>query len=122
MEDVLTVIKTMIDAQDITDTTHLDEKLNILIDHAARRVLAYLPEESDTSKEPIEKIPGALQFVIEELTVTRFNRIGNEGMSSYSQEGESLSFSDDDMKPYLPSIQAYLNTQDNAAMGIVRFL
>ena len=52
----------------------------------------------------------------------RFNRIGSEGFSSHSVEGESLSFSDDDFAGYREDIQTYLDSQKEAKKGRVRFL
>ncbi|MFR2405562.1 MAG: phage head-tail connector protein [Eubacterium callanderi] len=52
----------------------------------------------------------------------RFNRIGSEGLSSHSVEGESLSFSDNDFSGYQEDIQVFLNAQKNARRGRVRFL
>ena len=42
----------------------------------------------------IDEIPEELEYIIIESTIARFNRLGNEGMSSYAQEGESISYSD----------------------------
>lgn len=40
-----------------------------------------------------ESVPEELQYIVIEVSITRFNRIGDEGMTSYSQEGESISYS-----------------------------
>lgn len=97
----------------ITDTD-MDDKLNLIIANAGRQVLAYLPERTDT-------VPDPLQYIVTELAIVRFNRIGNEGMASYSQEGESITYGDD-IVPYLSAIQAWLSTQEKNNRGVVRFL
>lgn len=94
--------------------TDMDDKLNLIITNAGRQVLAYLPAET-------EEIPDPLQYIVTELAIVRFNRIGNEGMSSYSQEGESITYGDD-IAPYLSAIQAWLSTQEKNNRGVVRFL
>ena len=99
---------------DITDTD-TDAKLNIIISHASKQILSYMPQG-------VNAVPDALSYIVAELTVTRFNRIGNEGMSSYSQDGESISYTDSDIAPYMNDIKAYLKTQEGATSGIVRFL
>ena len=97
----------------ITDAD-MDEKLNLIIFNAEKQVLAYLPEGTDPVPEP-------LQYIVTELAIVRFNRIGNEGMSSYSQEGESITYGDD-IAPYLAAIQAWISTQENNKRGVVKFI
>ncbi len=45
-------------------------------------------------------IPRSLEFIIVEVMVKRFNRIGSEGMSSHGVEGLSMSFDLDDFASY----------------------
>ncbi|QOV19037.1 phage head-tail connector protein [Blautia liquoris] len=97
----------------ITDTD-MDSKLNLIIANAGRQVLAYLPADVTT-------VPDPLQYIVTELAIVRFNRIGNEGMASYSQEGESITYGDD-IAPYLSAIQAWLTMQESNKRGVVRFL
>lgn len=70
----------------------------------------------------IEQIPVSLAYIVTEVSVIRFNRIGSEGISAHSVEGENLSFVDDDFAAYRGDIQAYLNAQEKSAVGRVRFL
>jgi hypothetical protein len=98
---------------DITETDQ-DKKLSLIIDNAEKQILAYLPAG-------IEEVPEALQYIVTELAIVRFNRIGNEGMSSYSQEGESITYGDD-IAPYLSAIQAWCEEQENNHRGVVRFI
>ena len=71
-----------------------------------------------------KEVPVALEHVVIDVSAARFNRISAEGMTSQSQEGETLTFIEDDFSPYLDEINGYLRT--NAATynnkGIVRFL
>ena len=41
------------------------------------------------------KMPYELEFVLIELSVQRFNRIGSEGIASESIDGKSVSYDDD---------------------------
>ncbi|MGC4020248.1 MAG: phage head-tail connector protein [Muricomes sp.] len=107
---ILDDVKTLLDIE----ASDMENKLNLIISNAEKQVLAYLPES-------VTEVPGVLQYIVCELAIVRFNRIGNEGMSSYSQEGESITYGDD-ISPYLPAIQAWLNTQENNNRGVVRFL
>lgn len=55
----------------------------------------------------LESVPASLNYIVVECTIKRFNRKGNEGMSSYGQEGESISYGklldefEDDIFAYL---------------------
>ncbi|MBS4463503.1 phage head-tail connector protein [Lactococcus garvieae] len=53
------------------------------------------------------EIPPELDFVITEVSIIRYNRRKNEGMTSYSQDGESISYADNDFKGYLDIISKY---------------
>lgn len=69
-------------------------------------------------------IPDALSFVVVEVTIARYNRIGSEGTSSHSVQGETMTWSDDDFKPYKDDIQAWLDAQEDPSTtrGRVRFI
>ena len=68
------------------------------------------------------EVPEDLNYIVTDVSIMRFNRIGSEGLSSHSVEGESLSFSNNDFEPYMDDIQSYLNAQQGATKGKVRFL
>lgn len=73
---------------------------------------------------PVNGIPTELSYIVVEVTIARFNRIGSEGVSSHTVQGESLTWSDDDFKPYMDDIQEWLNAQDevNTTRGRVKFI
>ena len=93
--------------------TDLDEKLRLIIEGVRARLKRLLG-----GIDP----PAELDDIILEVSIIRFNRIGSEGLSSHTVEGESLSFGDDDFKGYADEIQAFLNTQKDSTKGKVRFL
>lgn len=66
--------------------------------------------------------PDSLEYIIIDVSIRRFNRIGSEGMTSHTVEGESISFADNDFVGYEEDIKAYLDTQNGSARGRVRFL
>jgi hypothetical protein len=66
--------------------------------------------------------PEELEHIIIELAVARFNKIGSEGLSSHSVEGESLSFAENDFTPFMSEIQAFLDGQKENTRGKVRFI
>lgn len=66
--------------------------------------------------------PEELEHIIVDVAVARFNRIGSEGLSSHSVEGESLSFTENDFAPFMSEIQAFLDGQKDNSRGKVRFI
>jgi hypothetical protein len=90
-----------------------DSKLNIILETTEKRLRMLLG-----GLEP----PEELNYIIEEVSVIRFNRIGSEGLSSHTVDGESQSWSEDDFAGYKDDIQAYLDSQKEATKGRVRFL
>lgn len=66
--------------------------------------------------------PESLNYIIVDVAIRRFNRIGSEGMESHTVEGESVTFSDSDFAGFEDDIQAFLDTQKESARGRVRFL
>lgn len=69
-------------------------------------------------------IPEALEYIVVEVTVARFNRIGSEGTSSHTVQNESMTWSDNDFKPYLSDIQTWLDAQEDPSTtrGRIRFI
>ena len=72
------------------------------------------------------KVPLSLEYVVDEATIRRFNRIGSEGMKSESVEGHSVTYLDEDeLAPYESAIVAYLEEQEPEPPrkpGVVYFL
>ena len=66
--------------------------------------------------------PEEMEHIIVDVAIARFNRIGSEGLSSHSVEGESLSFAENDFDPFMSEIQAFLDGQKDNSRGKVRFL
>lgn len=68
-------------------------------------------------------VPDELLHVVLDVAAARFNRIGNEGMSSFSQEGESMSFKENDFSGFTDEIQAYLDkVNGKSGKGGFKFL
>ena len=109
---VLDDVKILLDIPE--EETGLNNKLNLIIENAEKQVLSYLPSGT-------ESVPTVLEYIVCEMAVSRFNRIGNEGMSSYSQEGESITYGDD-ISPYLPAIKSWNDMQKDNTKGRMRFL
>lgn len=95
------------------DDTDRDSLLKLIISSATARLKTLLG-----GVEP----PESLEYIITDVAIRRFNRIGSEGMESHTVEGESITFSDSDFAGFEDDIQAFLDTQKESARGRVRFL
>lgn len=91
----------------------LDSRLNWILNSAKARLKLLLG-----GMEP----PEELEYIIVEVSVIRFNKIGSEGLSAHSVEGESQSFADNDFAGFMGEIEAYLDAQQGVKKGRVRFL
>lgn len=54
-----------------------------------------------------QTIPEELDYILLEVSIRRFNRLKNEGMSAYSQEGESITFNSDDFVDFQNDIDEW---------------
>ena len=97
----------------LADDSSRDDLLNTIINLTTARLSLLLG-----GIEP----PDTLDHIVIEVSVARFNRIGSEGLSSHSVEGESLSFTENDFAPFMDEIQAFLDTQKDNTRGKVRFI
>lgn len=65
----------------------------------------------------VSQIPSEFDYILFEVTNKRFNRIGQEGFSSYSQEGVSFSFPDSDFSEYEKEIATFLGKNTKKESG-----
>lgn len=96
-------------------TEAIQDKVETIMELTKQRLMLMLGQ-------PI--VPDALSYVVVEVTIARYNRIGSEGVSSHSVSNESMTWTDDDFKPYMDDIQAWLNAQEDplTTRGKVRFI
>lgn len=97
----------------ITDTAK-DDLLNSIISTTESRLKNLLGGA--------ESVPEELAYIVTEVSVIRYNRIGSEGVSSHSVEGESMSWSAGDFDAYEDDIQAYIDRQESESAGKVVFI
>lgn len=90
-----------------------DEKLDTIVRLTEGRLKVLLS---------VKIIPDELEYIITEVSIKRFNRIGSEGVQTHSVEWESMSFNDDDFSSFSSEIQAWRDEQANQNKGKVRFL
>ncbi|MDT1996852.1 phage head-tail connector protein [Carnobacterium divergens] len=54
-----------------------------------------------------EEVPAELDFIVVEVSIIRYNRRKNEGMTSYSQDGESITFAKNDFDAYMDIVNRF---------------
>lgn len=96
-----------------TEDTEPDAKLRLILSQTTSRLKLLLG-----GIDP----PTEMDHIVIDVSIMRFNRIGSEGYSSHSVEGENVSFSDNDFAGYMSEIQAWLDMQKDSSRGKVRFL
>lgn len=85
-------------------TEEVTSLLNTIISMTQQRLMLRL----GTSAVPTE-----LEYIVVEVSVVRFNRIGSERLSSHNVEGESMTWTEeDDFKPYTAEINGWLSQQE----------
>ena len=67
------------------------------------------------------EVPESLAYIVPEVAVIRYNRIGSEGMSSHSVEGETVASAANDFAGYMSAIEAYLDEPQTTKRGRVRY-
>jgi hypothetical protein len=109
---LLTTIHTMLGLQGADQ----EEKINTIVELTESRLKVLLGG--------VEEVPAQLEYIVAEVSIRRFNRVGSEGLASHTVEGESMSWTDDDFEPFEQDIQDYLSAQAEPSTykGRVRFL
>ena len=83
----------------ITDNADNEELLYEIVEITKSKILNYINRT---------KIPKELEFVLVELSIQRFNRIGSEGIASESIDGKNVSY-DDDFVGYKHYLDDYIS-------------
>lgn len=107
----LTNLKTMLQIKD----NKRDDILNLISKNTESALCFKLGEK---------KVPDELSYIALEVAVKRYNRIANEGMSQYSQEGESITFNSNDFDEFVDDIDQWKNNNDKKpkSLGGVAFI
>lgn len=76
-----------------------DNLLTLIVDKTVKRMRFKLGLKNG------ETFPDELSYIAFEVCVRRYNRRANEGMKSYTQEGQSFTFSDNDFTEFEQDIE-----------------
>lgn len=110
--DTLDNVKTVLGIEDELQ----DKVLTIIINNTRSHLTLWLKNHTD-----LKEIPEELNFIVEELAIARFQRIGSEAMKSESVEGHSVTYNEDDFAPYLSILSAYIPDKEEKKQGKVCF-
>lgn len=94
------------------DYAQIEEIVSLIIDLTESRLKAILN---------VDEIPSELEYIVTEVSIIRYNRIGSEGLDTQTVEGESLAFNDDDFDKFKKEIFEWKKKQ-NQVLGMVTFL
>ena len=101
LEDVKTLLS-------VTDSEQ-DEVIFLIIKNVEQRLKRLLGAET---------IPDELSYIITEVSVSRFNRLGSEGMKADSVEGYAVTYATvDDFLPFMSDIEAFSDTGKELKSG-----
>lgn len=89
-------------------------------DNPVLETIVSLTQERLKNLLGVDEVPNELDFIVVEVSIARFNRIGSEGTTAHSVGGESMTFSNDDFSPYKADIEAWEKSQKTG--GMVYFL
>lgn len=81
----------------LTDTKQ-DKLIEKIIQNTEKRLINRLPDG-------VNDVPDELSYIVEDVAIKRYNRIGAEGMSSESIDGRSSTFQESDFNEYLSDIE-----------------
>ncbi|WP_055078769.1 phage head-tail connector protein [Lagierella massiliensis] len=91
---------------------------DLITDKVMRRITKYIPDTKE--------IPKVLEYAIVEAIISRYNRIGTEGMSTEMVEGHSMTFEKNDkaMEDLMAEVDDWIddNLEDSTIKKVVRFL
>ena len=82
-----------------TNTTDDEELLYEIVEITKSKILNYINKKV---------LPKELEFVLVELAIQRFNKIGSEGIASESVDGKSISY-EDDFEKYKTYLDDYIH-------------
>ncbi|MBD5431620.1 MAG: phage head-tail connector protein [Lactobacillus sp.] len=85
----------------------------------------YLEDASDFLKLRLslsdnDELPNAMEAIMRGAAVKKFNRFKNEGMSQYSQDGESITFNSNDFDEWEDEIEQW--KKDHAGLNQGRWV
>lgn len=111
--DVITDVKTLLG---IVDADY-DDLLSLIIKNTQSSLKLRI------GLKTADSVPDDLAHVVIEVAIRRYNRRKNEGMASYSQEGETITYATADFDDFADDIEAWKEANAKpTSYGAVRFV
>lgn len=96
----------------ITDDLN-DDVLNSIVSLISSRVAMKIGEDD---------VPKELDYIVVEASISRFNRINDEGKTSSGQSEVSATWQTDDLAPFADDLNEWVKQNaDDKAKGVFRF-
>lgn len=95
-------------------------EFDIIFRTESDRVLGYLQQHLPN----IEEIPSHFLYIVTELTIARYNKLGSEGIKEESVEGHSIKYDDSNalFDQYRKLLVEYVTKETDSGEGRVVFL
>lgn len=106
MNDKLSKVKTALQLK----SDEYDNLLELYLEDASDALKLLLSVQGD--------LPAELEHIVRAVAVKKFNRLKNEGMSSYSQDGESITFNSNDFDDFKDEIEQYRKDNNGLNQGM----
>lgn len=113
MENINNALKELKIALGISENNSAQDDLLSLYIQDAESELRLLLSLDDATP-----VPTGFRVIVRGAAVKKFNRFKNEGMKSYSQEGESISFTANDFNEWQQEIKQYRKDHDGEDEGM----
>lgn len=83
----------------LTGVYEQDELLTEIVNIIEEKILSYMQ---------VETIPNNLSWIVIEMAIARFNRIGSEGLTTESVDGKQSSYVEDELAQYKHYLNEYM--------------
>lgn len=94
--EIIETIKLLLGVDDTKDDMLIE-----IINLTSSKILSYIKESS---------VPKTLNWIVIEMAIKRYNRIGSEGMKSENVDGSSVTYEEDELLNYYPYLDEYNST------------
>lgn len=93
-----------------------DNLINLLLEDNEARLLSYINQDGAS----LTSYPSEISWLLREITVRRFNRIGDEGKRSSGESDVTATWSEDDVADFAVYLKRYRNKKGGG--GVARFI
>lgn len=96
-------------------TVKQSKLIDMIISLTEAKLLGKLPKGT-------QDVPATLEYIVVEVSVKRFNRVGSEGMTTEEVEGHRMDFGQNDFAEFEEDIAKWIDDQEDTSRKVLRFL